>query len=83
MLNVHRVDRASVSQELSVLELLRRLGIRPSTSQGLKLVKQQALRVNEAKVDLARLELRHYPPLAETVWVIRAGKKEYHAVLLD
>lgn len=83
MLNVHHVASSSLPPDATVLDLVRQTGIRPSTSQAIKLVKQQALRVNEQKVEMHRLELRHYRPLAGALLVIRAGKKEYHTIILN
>jgi tyrosyl-tRNA synthetase len=82
MLNVHLVDRNSLSEDCTVLDLLIQTHIRPTASQVLKLIKQHALRVNEEKVELNRLDLRHYRPLADCVLLIRAGKKEYHTIVL-
>jgi tyrosyl-tRNA synthetase len=68
--------------ESSVLAYLTKEGIKPSVSQGLKAVRQGGLKINNVKVTEETLAWKHHPPINESVYVLKVGKKEYHALLL-
>lgn len=81
MLNC-RVLSSPMDCESSVLAYLTSAGIKPSVSQGLKLVRQGGLKVNDVKVTEDTLSWKHHPPINDSVYILKVGKKEYHALLL-
>lgn len=83
MLNCVRIDKSSLGHSTNIYDLLKQAGIRPSISKIDKLAKMGGLRLNDSKVDPSKLELENYPLLADCLYVVKSGKKEYHTIILD
>ena len=83
MLNCVRIKRSDLGPSTNIYDLLKLASIRPSISKIDKLAKMGALRLNEAKVNPSKLELAEYPAIADTLLVVKSGKKEYFTILLD
>lgn len=85
--NVLNTVKLSRSQDFdpnrSVLEVLKQAQVRDSVSKLVKVAKQGALRINNTKVDdLAdRITCKHFELIGDCLWVVRSGKKDYHAIL--
>lgn len=83
MLNCVRVDKSSLPPTANVYDLLKMAGIRPSISKIDKLAKMGGLKLNDQKVNPARLELKDYPRLGDCLYVVKSGKKEYFSIILE
>lgn len=83
MVNCIRIDKSNLNQATNVYDLLKMAGIRPSISKLDKLAKMGALRLNDLKVDPGNLNLMDYPLLAQSVYIVKSGKKEYYTIILD
>ena len=84
MLNTVKLSRTQDwSPERNVFEVLKQAQIRESVSKLVKVAKQGALRINNLKVEDqgGKVNCKHFELIADCLWVVRSGKKEYHAIL--
>ena len=82
MLYCIHIEKSTLNSHKNIYELLKEAGIRPSISKLDKLSKLGGLRINGVKVDPSKLALVDYPPIANCLYIIKSGKKEYHSLFL-
>ena len=83
MPNTITMSRSKYTESSNVLELLKDAHIRPSLTQVSKLAKAGSLKLNDQKVEMDKLKLSDYELLADSILVVKSGKKEYHTLILS
>ena len=51
-------------------------------TQARNLVKQGSLRVNDCKVELDKTKFSDYQIIADCLYIIKTGKKDFYSILL-
>jgi tyrosyl-tRNA synthetase len=77
------LPRSAVRKEMTAVELLKNLGLKPSINQANKLVEQSGLKINGKTVRMDSLALENYPALHDRIYILKYGKKDFMTVIIE